>query len=452
MKDAFSEWVARLTVLLRGVGPYAAICLLLPGGSIISLIVWVYRHRQNLGTHLRFATAPQRPRWFPLLLGASLLFCGVTLTACGGHAASAPTPHPVDVTVVTLKPQPVTITTELPGRTSSFRVAEVRPQVSGVLLKRLFVEGSEVRAGQPLYQIDPAPFQAAYDSAKATLAHARAELTTAKLQAERYTPLVEINAVSRQQYDNAVASALQAEADVASAQAALESARINLAYTHVLSPITGRASRSAVTEGALVTANQTTSMVTVTQLDPIYVDVTQPAAVLLRLQRELKAGQLVNRGDHAAAVGLKLEDGSDYGAEGMLQFSEVTVDQTTDSVTVRAEFPNPGHQLLPGMFVRARIQEGVRQQALLVPQPGVTHDQGGDPVALIVGDGNKVEQRTLKTERVIGDQWLVVDGVKAGDRVIVSGVQHVQPGAEVKPTEATRTAAVPATASVEPNS
>ncbi|HEY0799551.1 MAG TPA: efflux RND transporter periplasmic adaptor subunit [Steroidobacteraceae bacterium] len=408
MKDAFSAWIARLKDLLRRIGPYPAIAL-----------------------------------------GSSLLLCATALTACGGRAASAPTP-PAEVTVVTLKPQPVTITTELPGRTSSFRVAEVRPQVSGVLLKRLFVEGSEVRAGQPLYQIDPAPFKAAYDSAKATLAHARAELTTAKLQAERYAPLVEINAVSRQQYDNAVAAELQAEADVASGEASLESARINLAYTHVLSPITGRTSRSAVTEGALVTANQTTSMVTVTQLDPIYVDVTQPAAVLLRLQRELKAGQLVNRGEHAAAVALKLEDGSDYGAEGMLQFSEVTVDQTTDSVTLRAEFPNPGHQLLPGMFVRARIQEGVRQQALLVPQPGVTHDQGGEPVALIVGDGNKVEQRTLKTERVIGDQWLVVDGVKAGDRVIISGVQHVQPGAEVKPIEATRAAAVPATPSVEP--
>jgi membrane fusion protein (multidrug efflux system) len=396
------------------------------------------------------ATLQKKLSRLPFLLGASLLFCGATLTACGGRAASAPAPRPAEVGVVTVKPQPVTITTELPGRTSSYRVAEVRPQVSGVLLKRLFVEGSEVRAGQPLYQIDPAPFQASFNVAKATLAHARAELTTAKLQAERYAPLVEINAVSRQQYDNAVAAALQAEADVASAEASLESARINLAYTHVLSPITGRTSRSAVTEGALVTANQTTSLVTVTQLDPIYVDVTQPDAVLLRLQRELKAGQLVIRGEHAAAVGLKLEDGSEYGSEGTLQFTEVTVDQSTGSVTLRAEFPNPGHQLLPGMFVRARIQEGVRQQALLVPEPGVTHDQSGEAVALIVGEGNKVEERRLQTERVIGHDWLVIDGVKAGDRVIVSGVQRAQPGAVVTPVEATRTAAVPATASVEP--
>jgi membrane fusion protein (multidrug efflux system) len=410
--------------------------------------------RQHLETAVpaTSATVPKKPSWFPLVLGASLLFADAALTACGGSAASAPAPRPVEVTVVTVKPQPVTITTDLPGRTSSYRVAEVRPQVSGVVLKRLFVEGSEVRAGQPLYQIDPAPFQASYDSAKATLAHARAELTTAKLQAERYKPLVEVNAVSRQQYDNAVASALQAEADVASAQASLETARINLAYTHVLSPITGRTSRSAVTEGALVTANQTTDLVTVTQLDPIYVDVTQPAEVLLRLQRELTAGQLVNRGDQAAAVGLKLEDGSEYGREGTLQFSEVTVDQSTGSVTLRAEFPNPGHLLLPGMFVRARIQEGVRQQALLVPEPGVTHDQGGVPVALIVGNDNIVEQRTLQAERVIGNQWLVVGGIKAGDRVIVSGVQRAQPGAEVKPIEATGTAAVPATASIEPNS
>lgn len=450
MKDAFDAWIVQLTALLRKIGPYPAIALLLPGGSIIALIVWAYRQHMAPAPTATNATAPKKRSRIPLLLGASLLFCGATLTACGGRATSAPAPLPAEVGVVTLKPQSVTITTELPGRTSSYRVAEVRPQVSGVLLKRLFVEGSEVRAGQPLYQIDAAPFQATFDSAKAALAHAQAELTTAKLQAERYAPLVEINAVSRQQYDNAVAASLQAEADVASAQASLESARINLAYTHVFSPITGRTSRSAVTEGALVTANQTTALVTVTQLDPIYVDVTQPDAVLLRLQRELKAGQLVNRGEHAAAVGLKLEDGSEYGSEGTLQFSEVTVDQTTGSVTLRAEFPNPGHQLLPGMFVRARIQEGVRQQALLVPQPGVTHDQGGDAVALIVGDGNKVEQRKLQTERVIGDQWLVVDGVKAGDRVIVSGVQHVQPGAEVKPIEATRTAAVPATASVEP--
>src|SRR5882672_3008504 len=296
-----------------------------------------------------------------------ILCACATVVGCRSGAEPIPARRPVEVSVVTVKPQPVTITTELPGRTSPYRVAEVRPQVSGVLLKRLFVEGNEVKAGQPLYQIDPAPFQASYDSAKATLQHAQAELTTARLLEERYRPLVEANAVSRQTYDNAVASALQAEADVASGKASVETARINLDYTKVFAPISGRTSRSSVTEGALVTASQTTVLVTVTQLDPIYVDVTQPATVWLRLQRELEAGQLVNRGDNAAAVGLKLEDGSEYGREGTLQFSEVTVDQSTGSVTLRAEFPNPNHLLLPGMFVRARIPEGVQQQGLLVP-------------------------------------------------------------------------------------
>jgi membrane fusion protein (multidrug efflux system) len=378
------------------------------------------------------------------------LFAGATLIGCGSGGTPPPARHPTEVGVVTVRPQPVTITTELPGRTSSYRVAEVRPQVSGVLLKRLFVEGKEVKAGQPLYRIDPAPFQASFDSAKASLQHAQAELTTAKLLQERYQPLVEVNAVSRQTYDNAVASALQAEADVASGKASVETARINLGYTNVFAPISGRTSRSAVTEGALVTASQSTSLVTVTQLDPIYVDVTQPATVWLRLQRELEAGQLVNRGDHAAAVALKLEDGSEYGREGTLQFSEVTVDQSTGSVTLRAEFPNPNHLLLPGMFVRARIQEGVRQQGLLVPERGVTHDQRGEPVALVVGAGNKLEQRTLETDRVVGDEWLVLAGIKPGDRVVVSGVQKAHPGEEVTPVEAGQAAAVHAPAPTNP--
>jgi membrane fusion protein (multidrug efflux system) len=386
----------------------------------------------------------------PLSIVVVTLCGGATLVGCS-RGEPPPTRHPVEVGVVTVKPQPVTITTELPGRTSSYRVAEVRPQVSGVLLKRLFVEGNSVTAGQPLYQIDPAPFRASYDSAKATLQHAQAELTTARLLEERYKPLVEANAVSRQTYDNAVASALQADADVASGKAALETARINLGYTNVFAPISGRTSRSSVTEGALVTASQTTVLVTVTQLDPIYVDVTQPATVWLRLQRELEAGQLVNRGDNAAAVGLKLEDGSEYGREGTLQFSEVTVDQSTGSVTLRAEFPNPNHLLLPGMFVRARIAEGVRQQALLVPERGVTHDQRGEPVALIVGAGNKVEQRTLQTDRVVGNQWLVVGGIQPGDRVVVSGVQKAHPGDEVTPVEAAQAAAAHTAATNPPS-
>jgi membrane fusion protein (multidrug efflux system) len=387
----------------------------------------------------------KRQPFFVVIVCAS-----VTLMGCHG-GDPPPARRAAEVGVVTVKPQPVTITIELPGRTSSYRVAEVRPQVSGVLLKRLFVEGNSVTAGQPLYQIDPAPFQASFDSAKATLQHAQAALTTAKLLEERYKPLVEANAVSRQTYDNAVASALQAEADVASGKAALETARINLGYTNVFAPISGRTSRSSVTEGALVTASQTTALVTVTQLDPIYVDVTQPATVWLRLQRELEAGQLVNRGDNAAAVGLKLEDGSEYGREGTLQFSEVTVDQSTGSVTLRAEFPNSNHLLLPGMFVRARIPEGVRQQGLLVPERGVSHDQRGEPVALVVGAGNKLEQRTLQTDRVVGDQWLVVGGIKPGDRVVVSGVQKAHPGEQVTPVEAGPAAAVHAPAPNPPN-
>jgi membrane fusion protein (multidrug efflux system) len=398
----------------------------------------------RIGLFVPWAT----PGW--KAIGMLILSASAALSGCDG-GEPVPARPAVEVGVVTVTPRSVTITTELPGRASSYRVAEVRPQVSGVLLKRLFVEGSEVKTGQTLYQIDPAPFQASYDSAKATLEHAQAELTTAKLLEERYRPLVEANAVSRQQYDNAVASALQAQADVASARAAVDTARINLAYTHVLSPISGRASRSSVTEGALVTASQATALVTVTQLDPMYVDVTQPATVLLRLRRELEAGQLVNRDGNAAAVGLKLEDGSEYGREGTLKFSEVTVDPSTGSVTLRAEFPNPNHLLLPGMFVRARIEEGVEQQALLVPEPGVTHDQRGEPVALIVGKGNKVEQRTLKTDRVVGDAWLVIDGLHPGDRVIVSGVQKVHPGDEVKSLEYDQAAAVRTTAPTEPN-
>jgi membrane fusion protein (multidrug efflux system) len=374
-----------------------------------------------------------------------------TLSGCSRGSAPPPARRPVEVGVVTVNPRPVTITTELPGRTSSYRVAEVRPQVSGVLLRRLFIEGGEVKAGQPLYQIDPAQFRASLDSAQATLQHARAELTTAKLLEERYKPLVEANAVSRQTYDNASASLRQAEADVASGKASLETARINLGYTNVFAPISGRTSRSSVTEGALVTASQTTVLVTVTQLDPIYVDVTQPATVWLRLQRELEAGQLVNRGGNAAAVDLKLEDGSDYGREGTLKFSEVTVDQSTGSVTLRAQFPNPNHLLLPGMFVRARIREGVRQQALLVPERGVTHDQRGEPVALVVGTGNKVEQRTLQTDRVVGHEWLVVGGIQPGDRVVVSGVQKAHPGDQVTPVEAGQAASAHTAATHEPN-
>ena len=367
------------------------------------------------------------------LNGALILALGL-LVACGAKKNQGPqAPAPVAVKVTTLTPQTVSLTTDLPGRTVAYKVAEIRPQVSGVIQKRMFVEGSDVKEGQQLYQIDPALYQAAYDSAKATAESSRQTV-------ERYKPLTEVNAVSKQDYDNAVAAAAQNKA-------AAETARINLVYTRLLAPISGRIGRSAVTEGALVTANQTTALATVQQLDPIYVDVTQPSAVLLRLKRELAAGELVRTGGNEAEVHLILEDGSHYKLPGKLQFAEVQVDQTTGSVTLRALFPNPDKLLLPGMFVREQIEEGRRTNALLVPQVAVTHNQKGDPTALLVNADNKVELRSLVTERAIGDKWLVTDGLKSGDRVIVEGLQYAKPGATVKPEEQQSTGAPPAVAS-----
>ena len=356
----------------------------------------------------------------------------VVMTACSAKKGPPPPPPPVAVKVVTLTPQSVSISTDLPGRMVPYRVADIRPQVSGVILKRMFVEGTDVKEGQQLYQIDPALYQAAYDSAAATAESAR-------LQAERYKPLAEANAVSKQDYDNAVAAA-------ATNKASAETAHINLVYTRLLSPISGRIGRSSVTEGALVTANQATALATVQQLDPIYVDVTQPSAVLLRLKRELAAGQLVQAGANQAEVHLILEDGSAYKPVGKMQFAEVQVDQTTGSVTLRALFPNPDKLLLPGMFVREQIEEGSRTDALLVPQVAVTHNQKGDPTALVVNSENKVELRSLVTERAIGDKWLVTDGLKAGDRVIVEGIQFAKPGSDVKPEEEASAAPQPAAA------
>jgi membrane fusion protein, multidrug efflux system len=344
---------------------------------------------------------------------------GVALLLILGCTRQAPpsAPPPPRVSVVTVQAQAVPITTQLPGRITAYRTADVRPQVNGVILKRLFVEGGDVRAGQQLYQIDPAPYQASYDSAVAAQASARA-------LRERYKPLVEANAVSKQDYDNAVASHLQANASV-------ETAQINLVYTKVLSPITGRIGRSLITEGQLVTANQATALATVQQLEPIYADVTQPSAVLVRLRREAAAGLLKRNEAGETQVHLTLEDGSDYPHSGTLEFSEVTVDQGTGSVTLRALMPNPERLLLPGMFVREEIEEGVRQGAVLAPQQGVTHDQKGQPNALIVGPDGTVELRVLETDRAVGDQWVVTSGLKPGDRVIVDGLQAVRPGAKV---------------------
>jgi membrane fusion protein, multidrug efflux system len=343
------------------------------------------------------------------------------LVAGCGHQAPPPTPPPPKVSFVVLKAEPVPITTELPGRINAYRTADVRPQVNGIILKRLFVEGGDVKAGQQLYLIDPAPYKATYDSAVAALA-------SAKALAERYKPLVEANAVSKQDYDNAIAAHLQA-------QAAVETARINLVYTRVLSPITGRISRSFITEGALATANQATALATVQQLDPVYVDVTQPTSTLVRLEREAAAGLLKRNAAGKAQVTIRLEDGSDYNHPGTMEFSEVTVDQTTGSVTLRALMPNPERLLLPGMFVREQIEEGVRENTVLAPQQGVTHDQKGDPSALIVGTDNTVELRPLQIGRAVGDQWVVTSGLKPGDRLIVEGLQMAKPGAKVQPEE-----------------
>jgi membrane fusion protein, multidrug efflux system len=360
-----------------------------------------------------------------LLLGAIALFA----SGCARHATPPP-PKPT-VTVISLHARQVSLTTELPGRVSAYRIAEVRPQVNGVILKRLFKEGELVTAGQQLYQIDPAPYEATLGSARATLAHARASLTAAKLTAERYAALAEAHAVSRQDYDNAVATLGQDQADVASGDAAVRAAQINLAYTRVYSPISGRTGRSSVTEGALVTANQATSLVTITELDPVYVDLTQPSTTLVRLKRELASGQIHRLDGNEAAAKLLLEDGSAYGSPGKLEFSEVTVDQGTGSVTLRAIFPNAQGLLLPGMFVRATVEEGVREGAILAPQQGITHAPDGSGTALVVGADGKVEKRSVEIDRAVGNEWVVTKGLAAGDRLIVAGLQRVKPGMEV---------------------
>lgn len=364
------------------------------------------------------------------------LVAGITLAASLGLAgcgeARPPAPVTQEVGVVTVQPRPVALTTELPGRVSPVRIAELRARVDGIVLKRAFTEGSDVCAGQLLYQIDPAPYQAAYDSAKATLTKAEANLTSSALLARRYTALVAEHAVSKQEYDDAVAAQQQARADVAAARAALETARLNLGYTRVVAPIAGRIGKSLVTEGAYVRQSDATPLATIQQLDPIYVDVTQASTELLRLRRQIAAGQLRDTRQQGADVSLTLEDGSPYAESGTLRFSDVTVDTGTGTFTVRAEFPNPQLALLPGMFVHARIKEGVDETAILVPQQGVTHDSRGEPTALVVDAEQKVALRQLQINRALGNQWLVTSGLDAGDRLIVEGLQKVRPGMAVK--------------------
>ncbi|MCX5875596.1 MAG: efflux RND transporter periplasmic adaptor subunit [Deltaproteobacteria bacterium] len=356
------------------------------------------------------------------------------ITGCKQQPSSGgpPTGGPPEVGVVAIATAPVTLTMELSGRTSPHLIAEVRPQVGGIIQKRLFAEGSDVKAGQVLYRIDPATYQAAYASAKAALSRAEANLVPARLKAERFQELVAINAVSRQDYDDASSMLKQAEADVAANQAVAEAARINLDYTSVKAPISGRIGRSTVTDGALVTASQTTPMATIQQLDPVYVDVTQSSAELLRLKRNLANGEIKGQDASQAKVKLLLEDGSSYSQEGTLKFSEVSVDQSTGSVTLRALFPNPNQLLLPGMFVRGIVQEGVSEQAILVPQRGVTRNSKGEAMVMVVGAEEKAEQRIIKVSRTVGDNWLVSEGLTAGDRVILEGIQKARPGTLVK--------------------
>ena len=368
-----------------------------------------------------------------LIAVSALLAAGMMVTGCGKKTAGTPPPSgPPEVGVVTIQLQRVALTTELPGRTSPHLIAEVRPQVSGIIQKRLFTEGSDVTAGQVLYQIDPATYQAAYASAKAALARAEANLIPARLKEERFRDLVKVKAVSQQDYDDASAAIKQAEADVAAAKAAVETARINLAYTRVTAPISGRIGRSTVTDGALVTANQPTALATIQQLSSMYVDVTQSSSELLILKRNLASGLLKNNGSAQARVKLLLEDGSAYPLPGTLKFSEVTVDQSTGSLTLRAVFPNPQQLLLPGMFVRAILEEGVNEQAILVPQRGVSRNPKGEALVMVVGAENKVEPRTITVVRTVGESWLVSAGLKAGDRVILEGVQKARPGTTVK--------------------
>jgi membrane fusion protein (multidrug efflux system) len=340
------------------------------------------------------------------------------------------------VGIITAEPTSVPVISELPGRTSAYLVAQVRSRVDGIVLRREFTEGTMVKAGQRLYKIDPAPYIATLNNAKATLARAQANLVSTTAQANRYKVLVAANAVSKQDYDNAVAAEGQAAADVNAGKAAVDTAQINLGYTDVTSPITGQVGISQVTPGAYVQASQATLLSTVQQLDPMYVDLTQSSLDGLRLRREVQEGRLKTNGPNAAKVKLILEDGRSYTEVGKLQFTDVTVDQTTGSVTIRAIFPNPNHVLLPGMFVRAQIEEGINNNAFLVPQVGVTHDQKGQASVYVVGADNKVELREISTAGTQGQDWVVQGGLKAGDRVIVQGVGKVQPGLAVKPVAA----------------
>ena len=357
---------------------------------------------------------------------------GLLLTGCDRRQESPPPPTIPEVSVMTVQPQRIVLTTELPGRTSAYNIAEIRPQVSGLIRKRLFTEGSDVKTGQALYQIDPAPFQAALDNTRAALGKAEANLPAIRLRAGRYKEGLADKAVSQQGYDDAAAALKQAEAEVQFWKAAVEKVRINLEYTRITAPISGRIGKSNITEGAIVTAYQPMALATIQQLNPIYADVPQATTELLRLKRRQKDGHLNQQETDQNKVKLILEDGTAYPLEGTLQFRDVTVDSTTGSVILRIVVPNPEGILLPGMFVQAVIKEGVNEHAILVPQQGVSRDHKGNPFALVVDAENKVSLHMLMLDRTIGNKWLILAGLAPGDRVIVEGIQRVRPGATVK--------------------
>lgn len=369
------------------------------------------------------------------LIFCSLLFGVLAVSACSKNIAQMQAPGAQPVTVVTLKSQPVTLTRELPGRTSAYLVAEVRPQVNGIVKRRLFTEGGQVKAGQVLYELDDAIYRADYNNAEAALAKVQAALEVAKTSARRSAELAKIDAISTQDNENAIAALRQAEADVAAAQAAMQRSGVNLGYARITAPISGRIGKSTVTQGALVSANQTDALATVQQLDPIYVDVTQSSSEWLQLKQEIDAGRVKVSGA-GTPVKIYLEDGDSYAQEGKLQFADITVDPTTGSFLLRIIVPNPKSTLMPGMYVKALLSEGILNEGVLAPQQGITRDQKGEATAMVVGADDKVEQRVVKVSRTIGDQWLVDEGLKAGDRVVVEGLQKIQPGMAVQVAEA----------------
>ncbi len=386
----------------------------------------------------------QRPFLFThrlvfLIIGLLML---VSLAGCGhkqdqAHKGEMP---PAEVGVVTVTAEAVPLTAELPGRIDAIRVAEVRARATGILLQRLFKEGADVKAGDILFQIDPAPLKANYNNVKANLAKAEANLKATQSKAERYKTLVEINAVSKQDYDDAAAALLQAQAEIQSAQAAVETATLNLGYATVTAPISGRIGPAKVTEGALVNQNEATPLAVIQQLDPIYFDFTQSSTEVLRMKRTLAQGQLESVAPGEAKVTLLLEDGTTYQQFGKLLFSDTTVDQSTDMITLRAEFPNPDGLLLPGMFARGKLVQAVNTKAILAPQRGVARDPSGTATVMVATPDNKVEAKTVKTGPAIGDKWVITEGLSAGDQVIVEGLQKIRPGATVKPVPFTSSA------------